>query len=191
MGMSYSSIAVMGPTQEAIAKYLEIRHYIVHISPTIDGCTVVWEEFEALMDRLFDLASDLSTHFACPVLGALVHDSDVLYFQLFENGAQTDEYNSHPSFGINEEPRPPTGGDAHRLCTIFGVPGAETEVERILRHNWWQDQSQYLFAEDRHADLIRAFRLPPFASHMGYTDVEDAWDDEQFDRPVTVGESFS
>jgi hypothetical protein len=187
MGNSYANITLTGPGQSEIARYLDTGRYVAWISPTLHERTAVFEEHEAGEQEIFDLAAGLSAHFHCPALAIVVYDSDILYSQLFENGVLTDIYNSHPSFMVNEPPRPPEGGDAHRLCAAFGLPEAEATVERILRHNWFEDDSRYLFAEDRHDDLTRALNLPPFVPRTGYSVIKELWDDEDYAGFVVVG----
>jgi hypothetical protein len=187
MGNSYSNITLNGPAQDEVVRYLNAGRHVAYVSPTLHGRTVVFEEHEAGEQEIFDLAAGLSAHFQCPALAIVVHDSDILYYQLFEDGVLTDEYNSHPSFMTNEPPRPPEGGDARRICAAFGRPEAEATVERILHHNWFEDRSKYLFAEERHDDLASVLAMPPLAPRIGFNAIEDVWDDEEFAGFATVG----
>jgi hypothetical protein len=187
MGNSYANITLTGPAQNDIVGYLEAGRYAAYVSPTLHGRTVIFEEHEAGEQEIYDLAAALSAHFECPALAIVVHDSNILYYQLFEDGAFSDEYNSNPSFLINEPPRPPEGGNARHICAAFGKPDAEAAVELILRPSWFEDQSRYLFAEERHDDLASVLDLPGLAPRIGFRAIEDLWDDEEFAGFVAVG----
>jgi hypothetical protein len=97
----------------------------------------------------------------------LVHDSDIFWYQLFEDGKLSDQYNSAPDYWSDEsESSDPEGGDAARLCAAFRC-GELAAVENILRTS----EETYLDAMDRHADLARALNLPDYAVGYGFQDV--------------------
>lgn len=181
MGFFYTSIILNGPAQESVTQYLVTGGYAAFVSPTVEGRTVVLEkESEDQGPPLFDLASGLSAHFRCPALAALLHDGDFLYYQLFEDGMRTDAYNSEPSYFIDEEPRPPEGGDARRLCKAFGVPQAIDEVNDILRDVSDDAAEHWVDAEDRHDRLVRTLGLPSFASGVGFYAFEAGTNKERY-----------
>jgi hypothetical protein len=107
--------------------------------------------------------------------GALVvtvnHDDDMLWYGLFDKGRLTDEYNSWPDY-FEHGTSPPTGGDARKLCAAFGRGGKEKEVETVLREAS-REEDGYVFAMERHADLVQALGLPAFAVGCGFNYVEE------------------
>jgi hypothetical protein len=87
-----------------------------------------------------------------------------LWYQLYERGTLTDQYNSMPDYwSPKSEPGPPEGGNAKRLCAAFNCNNV-AEVERILRVSW----KEYPDTTDRHADLFRVLGLPDLAVGKGF-----------------------
>ncbi len=128
------------------------------------GCVVVFDR-QSEDESNTELGLDLSERFNCPVLAVINHDDDVLVYQLFEGASPVDEYCSCPAFFDPAEPESPTGGDVNRLCAAFGSTNL-SEVDSILRRP--SDERGYVFAIDRHQDLVRALALPDFAVGASY-----------------------
>jgi hypothetical protein len=163
VGSFYTSHTLRGPSPEEVLGFLKSRSALV--SRSENGCVTVLDEACESQDGevLAELAHDLSERFQCPVLAVLNHDDDILYFELYEDGQKTDEYNSAPGyFNEDAEDDRPVGGDAKRLSELFGAadPG---QVEAILR------SGEYVFALERHRDLAEALSLPPCSIGIGYT----------------------
>ena len=162
MGLFYTNITLRGPSQQQVAEHLKALGRTAHVSPTVDGFTVVYDRQTEDQDKrvLTGLACDLSQTFRCPALAALVHDSDVFAYWLCESGGVTDTYDSIPAY-FGGEPSPPAGGDVEKLCRAFGREGAIDEVQRILdavrtaslSDDWSPGQ---LFGEDIHRQLAAA-----------------------------------
>jgi hypothetical protein len=166
MGNFYTNFTLKGPSQQAVASFLKGRSTIV--TPEENGCVVVFDEESDNQDQevIADLGAKLSAEFRCPVFAVLNHDDDILWYQLYENGKVTDEYDSAPSYFDSdaETIAPPSGGDAQRLCAAFGG-GDEEEVESILRK---ESGEGYVFAFERHADLVGVLGIPDFGVGFGY-----------------------
>jgi hypothetical protein len=92
----------------------------------------------------------------------------VLVYQLFEGTSPVDEYCCCPAFFDPAEPEYPTGGDVNRLCAAFGSTNLS---DSILRRP--SDERGYVFAIDRHQDLVRALALPDFAVGASYYYIAD------------------
>jgi len=171
MGGFYTNYTLRGPSQRAVASALAGRKAIV--SPESSGCLVAYDEASDDQDgqAIAALALHLSRSLHCPVLAVLDHDDDILWYQLYEDGKLTDEYDSTPGyFDPSAEPSAPAGGDAEGLCRTFGVNDVAT-VEAILRKSSFDDDG-YAFAHERHADLVRALGLPEFAVLKAYASFE-------------------
>ncbi len=96
-------------------------------------------------------------------MALLNHDDDILYFELYEDGQKTDEYNSSPGYFGNEvDEEGPSGGNSVRLAKVFGVNDPQ-KIEGALR------QVDYVFAMERHHDLASALGLPEFSVGLGYS----------------------
>lgn len=160
MGNFYTNFTLYNVTQgealEALSAYRAI------VSPEHGRSVVVYEESTCRQDltRITKLATYLSTALACPVLAMLNHDDSILYFELFRAGIQIDKYDSCLEYFGNSEVEGPTGGDATKLCAAFGAEHTQ-KVEKILR------RKRYVFAYERHRDLVNALGLPACA--VGYS----------------------
>jgi hypothetical protein len=159
MGGFYGNITLRGPSQEKVVQALHGRSAIV--APNVGDYTVVFDSVcdEQDIDEIQALTSRLSREMCCSALAVIVHDDDVLLYFLYRDGELADWYNSSPSyfdFGPAKEPAGPAGGDAERLCMIFGADNQQ-EVENVLR------KREYVFEKERHEDLVRALALPRLA----------------------------
>ncbi|HEY4011132.1 MAG TPA: hypothetical protein VGM11_13345 [Acidobacteriaceae bacterium] len=164
MGAFYANYMVKGADQNSIARALSGRKALV--SPEQNGYIFVFDQESDNQDQhaIGKLAERLSTSLRCTVLTVLNQDSDILWYQLYEDGTLTDRYNSTPDYWSRKaEPAPPEGGDAKRLCAAFNCSDVP-KVERILRLSW----KDYPDATDRHADLFRALDLPSLAVGYGF-----------------------
>jgi hypothetical protein len=164
MGAFYVNYTVKGADQQSVVRALSGRKAFV--SPEWNGFTVVFDEESDNQDQeaIAKLAGQLSANLRSTVLALLIHDSDILWYQLYEGGTLSDQYNSAPDYWSSKpEPSPPEGGDAGRLCSAFQCKDV-AKVERIL-HAPFKD---YPFAGDRHADLVHVLNLPTFAVGYGF-----------------------
>jgi len=171
MGNFYTNYTLKGPSQQTVAAALAGRSAIV--TPVRDGCVVVFDQASDDQDSavIAELASRLSQRFSCPVLAVLNHDDDIFWYQLYLSGELADEYDSSPGyFDASAEPSAPVGGDSERLCSAFGA-NSQTTVEAVLRKSSYDDDG-YVFAFQRHADLVRALNIPDWAVGTGYASFE-------------------
>jgi hypothetical protein len=170
MGNFYVNHTLRGPSQQAVGKALAGRSALV--TPVRDGCVVVFDEQSDDQDPgvISSLAERLSREFQCPVWSVLNHDDDILWYQLYLAGDLADEYDSCPGYFDAEEPTGPAGGDAEKLCRAFGAKDAAT-VEKILRTSAFDDDGGYVFAVERHMDLVQALGIPPFGVATGYRNI--------------------
>jgi hypothetical protein len=171
MGNFYTNYTLRGPSQQTVAAALAGRSAIV--TPAQDGCVVVFDEASDEQDSavITELASRLSRDLRCPVLAVLNHDDDVFWYQLYLGGELADEYDSSPGyFDPSAEPSAPAGGSAERLCQTFGADDCAA-VEAILRKSSYDDGG-YVFAFQRHADLVRVLRIPDWAVGTAYASFE-------------------
>ncbi|MGZ5640025.1 MAG: hypothetical protein ACXWIT_25535 [Burkholderiales bacterium] len=168
MGSFYTSHTARGPSQQELLDWLGTRPALV--SKTEAGATVVLDAACEGQDgeTLSELAAQISSHFRCVVLAVLNHDDDILYFELHENGEKTDEYNSNPAyFDDHAESDAPRGGDADRLCSVFGASDDPDKVNAVLR------DTEFVFATERHDALAHALGLPLHSVGVGYSYVSE------------------
>jgi hypothetical protein len=174
MGNFYTSYTLRGPDQESVAGAVAGRAALV--TPAQDKCVVVFdEESEDQNDEIVaELASRLSGQFHCPLLAALNHDDSVLWYQLYLSGELVDEYHSAPGYFETEDEEAsmagPEGGDAAKLCHAFGS-AAIRQVEKILRAPS-AEESGYVFAVERHMDLMSELGIPGFGA-SGFNQIKE------------------
>ena len=167
MGSFYVNYTVRLPDQNAVAKLLGGR--TAYVSPAKNSAVVVFDEASENQDieLIRSLGEQLSKGTKAPVLAVLDHDDDMLWCGLFESGRCTDQYNSAPGY-FKGRMDPPIGGDSRKLCAVFGRGGQEAELEKVLR----ADSKTYVFAYERHAEIVRVLGLPDYAVACGFRYIE-------------------
>jgi hypothetical protein len=171
MGNFYVNYTLKGPEPQNVATALKGRKAFV--TPQKNDCVVVFDQQsdEQDTDQIAALAKKLSKQLNCPLLAVLNHDDDILWYQLYENGQLTDQYNSAPSyFEPSENILPPAGGDPQKLCNAFGVDH-NNDIKDILQRPSLGNNA-YFFAFERHYDLINALEISDFALFTSYATLE-------------------
>jgi len=124
------------------------------------------------------------SHVAGAAVGVLDHDSDILQLWLYRDGAQVDEFNSHPNYFVGANPgREPlgraeleaVGGHPERwgdLLVAGALPGQ-------LRSAW---DSEVVFAEEMLARVADLLDWDPSLSATGFNYVSRG------DAPYDAGE---
>lgn len=166
MGSFYVNYTVRSTDQAAVVKSLKGRS--AYVTPVKDGALLVTDEAAETqeIDAVREVGELLSTGLKTQVLAVLNHDDDMLWYGLFDKGRLTDEYNSAPDY-FEGGTSPPTGGDARTLCAAFGRAGSEKELDAVLK------KKDYVFAMERHADLVKALGLPEFTVGCGFNYLEE------------------
>jgi hypothetical protein len=160
MDAFYVNYTVKGSDQKAVFRALSGRKAFV--AAERNGYIFVFDkEADAQnQEAIAKLAEQLSASLQSTLITVLIHDSDILRYQLYECGGLNDEYNSTPDYWSPKlRPSPPKSGDARRLCAAFNWHDV-TEVERILRVSW----KHYPDATGRLSNLVRMLGLPGLAS---------------------------
>jgi hypothetical protein len=164
MGNFYVNHTVRGATLDAVAKAMAGRPCI--IAPAENNYVVVYDAESDTQDPevITELGQKLSRDLNAAVLAVLNHDDDILFFQLFQNGKVTDEYDSAPGYFEGNDSGP-TGGNPAKLAEAFDVED-ELSIERILR-------GEYAFAVHRHQALAEALNLPSSSVGVGYKYIDE------------------
>lgn len=160
MGNFYTSFTVHSAAHDDVVKAMNGR--TAAVSPAMNGYTVVWDsECESQDDKVLSrVGLHLATSLGASVLAVLNHDDDILMYWLYSPKGKVDEYNSTPGYWDGGD-LSPSGGDVELLVKAMAPKASREAVDRILR------KQEYVFAFERHADLMAALGLPPFAA-MGY-----------------------
>jgi hypothetical protein len=172
MGSFYTNITLRTADQKQVVDALNGAGRTAFVSQPERGCIVVYDSDTEDQDNdvLRELGDTLSAALRCPALAVLIHDDDLLWYTLHENGRVVDEY---ASASLDEIDAPPAGGDAARLCRAFGATDV-ANVETILRTDRAGGSAGgYVFETERHEDLVKALGLPLFAIATGFTYLDE------------------
>jgi hypothetical protein len=186
VGIFYEHIVVKGPTQPELVRYMNDARRTGYVSPTVGDITVVYDEASTYHNKLlFALVADISKHFCCAALATLVHDGDVLYYSLYDEGTLIDRYNSCPDYFADELGDGfPAGGDTEKLCLAFSVPDRVDAVSDVLHRKDADEEDanseEFWSADERHEKLVNALGWPPFIPGIGY----DYVDEERFEGKI-------
>lgn len=184
MGSFYTNITIRSEDLDRVRTELVTARRQAFVSSAVSGAVVVFDKRCEDQDpaELSALAALLSQRCACVALAVMIHDDDVLTYELYERGSLGDEYNSAPDYfeGGNT---PPRGGNVEKLCQAFGRKGFEQEVGAILRRTRHANDA-FTFETERHAELVRVLGLPEAAVGTGYTYLDAG----EFPAGLTLGD---
>ena len=189
VGNFYTNFTVRGPAQEQVVDALRTRHRQAFVSPAVNEMVVIYDAEcdQQNADVIVALGRDLSAALACPILGVLNHDDDILCYWLFQRGELLDEYNSCPDYFeptlYGQAPAAPAGGDVGKLCSVFATTIPPQELEAILRAPS-SKEGGFMFQMERHIALAQALGLPEFSVGAGYQYLE------QGEAPEIAGATF-
>lgn len=97
MGTSYANCQVRSDSQEAVISALRgLLQEPAYVAPAVGGWVGVYPE--GTRTDPDKLAKQLSKQLSCGVFSWNVHDDDVFYYTLFEDGKRRDEFNSIPDY---------------------------------------------------------------------------------------------
>ena len=149
------------------------------VSPLYGSWSTIVEGHFAVKDApwLSDLAKCLSGALATYVLALMVHDDDVLYYDLCQDGANLDGYNSDPQYfetaRLSEESIAEQRHNPRAFAPLLPDSASMAELQAILDRGWWsawkgerldadgvppEDEPCFVFEGDRMAaigDLLR------------------------------------
>lgn len=182
MGNFYVNYTLGGVKQQAVADALAGRKCMV--TPPMNNSVVVYDLQSDSQDQaiISGLAKRLSGQLNCPVLAVLNHDDDILWYALYCRGELRDEYDSSPGY-FDGDVTEPKGGDAQTLCSLFGSAQVD-DVESILRSPL--EEAKYVFALQRHDDLVHALGISPFGVGGCYKYAEDGEIPEGLDESQII-----
>jgi len=171
MGNFYVNFSVKSTDQAAVIAALDQARRTAFVSPVIDNYVVVFDRDadEQALEPILTVGALLSQSTGAPVFAVLNHDDDVLLYWLFEHGALTDEYNSDPAYGGDDEfvdQATPTSADLERVCYVLDVPEAIAAVRNILY------DTDYLFVLEQHQALVVLLGLPLCSVGFGFNYID-------------------
>jgi len=178
MGSFLTSVHVQSSSAEQVTEVLqqlELRG--AWVSAQGGKWVTVWDSIG--MTRALDVAQHLSRHLEAPAIAFMVHDSDIFFYWLYDNGRQLNQYNSSPDyFGEGTMPE----GDFQPDCQLLKqYCRADTTVEQLesILSIWTAEEAaagvmpDYVFAEDRLRDLAKHLEIEARVAGVDYGDLED------------------
>jgi hypothetical protein len=184
MGLFYSNMTVYRVPRNELMVTLRRLRRTAFVSPDIQCFTVVFDE--AIEDQdstvIEEFGSALTGELSCPALAAMLHDDDVLYLWLFQNGKVCDRYDSLPQyFDPVAQPGPPEGGNSELLCKAFERPDRQQRVEQVLRANLLEGELPEIRGEfERHQALAAELGIPAFVAGVCYSSIAGGYVPEEF-----------
>ena len=170
MGNFYVNITTRRATAEDVLSYLKSKKLSAFIvKGPEDFCTICEERCDEQDTRhISTLLKEITNQFACPAIGMLNHDDDILAYELWSDGMKVDEYDSCPGYFSGDESRmKPEGGNAKLLSELMGN-GKNTEaIEAVLKASGDGDED-FVFAVERHEALAKAVGLPVHTVGYGF-----------------------
>jgi hypothetical protein len=172
MGAFYTHLTVKSSDAKKVASAISYLNHRAAVAGPWNGLVVVvTPQNEHWDEAIADFAQTLSELLNTATWAVMVHDSDVLYYWLYDRGAEIDRYNSCPWY-FDDDTETPQGGDAEVLASLLGKPEAAQRLDEILRADAEPaDERTYLFEEERHADLAECLGLPRRVTTYGFQDL--------------------
>lgn len=194
MGLFYANLTVYRPARPALLKELRRLKREAFVSPTFHGHTIVFDKAmdEQDSEAIEGVGTAITKALSCSAMAAVLHDDDVLYFWLFQQGKVTDCYDSYPTYFDSESPpRPPAGGNATLLCEAFERPDRSNRIDQLLRADLLEDELPGVPGEiERHAGIAAELGIPPFVAGVCYSSIAGDYVPQEFIPPELAGIRF-
>ena len=167
MGAFYTNITVRASSADVVLPLLQGRR--VFVTPAHGGYVTIYDE-QCDEGGLFpnEFATHLSQALGSVAFLVTVHDDDILYVDVFENGERLDEYDSCPNYFSEDDDADdvPEGGNPAVLCKTFGCNDEKAVADVLYCRD--EDSDIWIFATERHLALARLLGLPEFSVGYGY-----------------------
>lgn len=193
MGIFYTNTTLKTSDPRSVIAYMKKNKRSGYILPRLNEFVVLYDQVAedqnpTVIERL---SSEISERLACIAFSILVHDGDVFAYWLYQQGQLRDKYNSTPAYFDDDVDPAPSGGNAQRLCQIFGVPEAAEQISRIFHkvkigvvEDIWSES--YLMGEDIHRELVSILQLPSTAIEAGYYTIENDLISDDFPKSKLI-----
>jgi hypothetical protein len=182
MGLFYTNMTLFRPERTAAMAELRRLKRSAFLSPSVEGHTVVFDKAidEQDTEAIEEIGKLITKPLSCAAMTAVLHDDDVLYLWLFENGKLLDHYNSCPAYFNDSLSPEPSGGDGELVCRVFGRQDWTKQVEKLLRMDIFSPESKIPGEQERHAALAAELGMPPFVAGLGYSAIAGGYIPDEF-----------
>lgn len=177
MGAFIHSVAVKTDSVEDIIGVIDNVGESAYISKSVGGWAPVFpEEYGE-----FDLAERVSEQLDTAVVVGVTHDSDDLYFRIYDKGKMVFEYEYTPTFSNN------LGvilkGDVATL-NKYALEKKDTDYITKLLTSPAGSEDKYVFVEERYADILGILGLPSYLANYSYEYIENSPYQKEFEDAV-------
>lgn len=139
-----------------------------YVSPEKNGWVTVYDEASDRQDDsiITRLASELSRSLSADVFAFMVHDSDIAFYWLYQNGALTDEFNSAPDYfePESEETKSRVRGNTEKLLPFCVAGALPLQIEAVIHPK----EGHPVFAEEILTQLSRLFGIDDARMSLGF-----------------------
>ena len=163
-GSFYTSIIVVQADPKAVINFIKtqsLKAFIVFSHSDVPTDVLVCEKGMEGQDEAYGkaLAERLSKSLSGVTVYSLNHDSDILVIAIFSAGTQVFSYDSAPGY-FDGKDDPPFMKGIENVSTVF-PSAAISDLDKALK-------GEFIFADDRHAEIMKALGLPTYTAGLGY-----------------------
>ena len=193
MGIFYTNTTLQTSERKSVIEFMNKNERTGYISPVINQSVVVFDRESEDQDVsvITNLTSKLSKNLKCVAFTVLVHDGDIFFYWLYQNGKLIDEYNSIPNYFDDSIDPASHGGNVQKLCQAFKKLEALNTVQHLFHQVYlgnvnddWDEE--HLAGEDIHAELVKALELPAITIETGFYSIENDFIDDNFDKASLI-----
>lgn len=173
MGNKYANILVKATDPQGIARFLNDMERHAYILPPKKGYILVCEEACEMFDMevMSEITQKLTSRCACPAVGLMNFDDDILWYRVYNQGQLVDEYCDDPATPGNEGNHVDER-HAESICQAFGQGGKQKQVAEILSASG----EIYFSQSARHMALGKALGWPTDYLQFSYADIAEVMD---------------
>jgi hypothetical protein len=169
MGAFFTNYQVRGKSASEVCGALEpLVEGQAYVSPEKNGWVTVYDSASDRQEEstITHLAAELSRSLDTAVFGFMVHDSDIAFYWLYQNGVLIDEFNSAPDYfeTAGEETKFRVRGDAEALLPFCVVGTSPSQIEAVIH----PAENFPVFAEEILVKLSQLFGIDDVRMSLGF-----------------------
>jgi hypothetical protein len=175
MGKFTHSYVIVGPPAERLADFYRTQNATAFIFQDNPNACAILEEDDADLSLIAEATAEFQTS---ALLGQVL-DSSVFVGTVYDRGVAIDEYIDYPEglFGrvmdeliLNLDRDLTIEQRAAEWANLFGASESNSALANVFRQ-----RDKYVFAEEFHAALLEALRLPTVMVGAEFREIEDAY----------------
>src|SRR3989344_4086895 len=181
MGSFVHSITVKTKNKKDLQKVVDETHESAYVGDPVDNWIPVFPEIYGE----FDFSEKASEKLQTVVLVGSTHDSDDLYFQIYDKGKKAFEYDYAPTFSKDIGVIRIGGIDTLNKYTLQKKD--EKDIKDILTAEAGKND-KYVFVEERYFDILEILDIPKGLARgltsFAYNYIEDASSQKELEESI-------